>query len=179
MRNTVMVALLLCSGAPSAAAERKITASNQVEVTVSGDEFTSGEFIYGPTHQQISPTTTSYYFALMGGKDGTDNAEHYGIPGAFSYIGDWRFYEAAYFKGGTPADFRVRDRRITSDRCSSTLGCALKESFVISISPDQLAKFADEEGLAIKVVAKRGASFIIEIPKAEIDAVREVTHGLT
>lgn len=175
MIKFMMLAGAALTAAGSSAAEAQsvkstVTASNGVAVTVYADEFAN-------RYEYTAPSITAgdgFVLVATVKKAGVAPPPH--LTGAFIYSGEWRRYNSAIFRGGSPAKFIEESRNV--GRCSSSRysrpSCTLTESFKIELTPTDIAKHAENGKVAIQVRAQDTSTTIIEVPVAYIDAVNEV-----
>ena len=174
MRRCVMVvaATALALGTPAAADSRKAIASNGIEISFEGEDgFSPARTVAAPF---IRTSDGGYVFAYR--KPVNGDAPYYLIQGLVSYNGEWRFFDRAYYQGGVPARFDSLDRDV--GHCSRYGGCSHSESYQVAISSVELAQHTRDGNLAVKIDAKGAEGFVIVIPKAYIDAVKEAGAGL-
>jgi hypothetical protein len=86
-----------------------------------------------------------------------------------AYNGDWQFYNSAVFKGGEPIAFTESQHRVIG--CEG--GCTESESFFLTPTKAQLAKYAADGNLTFQIQSKTATNAIITIPMAYYAAVLE------
>lgn len=170
--STALTCVVVMAAAPAQAQAVKsvVTASNGVEVTVYSDEFAN-------RYEYSAPSVESGEGHLMVAtikKGGVAPAPH--LTGFFVYAGEWRKYVSALFRGGDAAQFVERGRNVGS--CASSRysrgSCTLTETFMIEVTPAELARHGQGGKIAIQVRAQDTSATVFEIPTAHFDAVKEV-----
>lgn len=168
----VLTCLSMTSAPASAQAVRStVSASNGTQVTVYSDDFANRYEYTAP----VINIPDGFVLVATVRKGGTAQAVH--LSGSFSYIGEWRRYNSALFRGGDQARFIEAGRDV--GRCFSSrysrASCSLNESFKIELSNDEIQKHSRDGKLAIQVRAQDTTTALIEVPVAYIEAVKEVS----
>ncbi|WP_140419448.1 hypothetical protein [Sphingobium sp. Z007] len=147
-----------------------MSASNGVEVSVNSDEFAG-------RHEYTAPLIKlPDGFVLVAGvkKAGISGAAF--LTGYLAYIGEWRRYSSALYRGGNPAKFTNTSREV--GRCHSSRysrpTCTLSEGFKIEVSAEDIRQHAQNGTLSIQVRADDTSTVMLEVPVSYFDAVNEM-----
>lgn len=89
-----------------------------------------------------------------------------------AYNGDWQFFNSAVFKGGEPIAFQESQHRVIG--CEDD--CTESESFFLTPTKAQLAKYAADGNLTFQIQSKAATNAIITIPMAYYAAVLEAAR---
>lgn len=167
-----LTALLAVAAIFSAVAGESVTpASNGVNVTVNGDDF-AARYEYSSPAIHISGDGNSGVVLVVAVKKGGQVGAVY-LTGFVMYSDDWRRYSKAIFKGGEPAALREGGKDVVS--CSSR-PCSLSETFHIDVTEAQIKKYAEDGKLSIQLRGQSADNFIVDIPVAYLEAVKEISR---
>lgn len=149
----------------------KITASNGVEVTRSVDEFAGRHEYSAPEIELTTSKGGGTGFALVALVRTSSINTGTVIQGGIFYSGDWEFFNSAVFRGGDPVSYT----RLRGDVGSCRYGCSLSESFSISLSAEEISKYAVDGVVEMQIRGTAsGNTAMLKVPVAYIDAVNEV-----
>ncbi len=166
-----MIAAAVAALATSAvAADTKVTASNGVVVNLFSDDFAARHEWSSPSvdFKEDGSAYRSYGSAVRIKK--ADKLDGLTIQGAVRYGGEWHRYTQAIFKGGDAAEVAVVDRKVMDCR----RGCWFSEWFIIDVTPEQIAKYAENGNLSVQLSSEATTTAIITIPVSYLEAVSEV-----
>lgn len=175
-KNLIVAAIGLVLAGPAMAESVKseVTATNGVVVTVYSDDFAG-------RHEYSAPSVDFQDgYVLVSRVDAGGDEGSVSLRGSFIYSGDWRYYDAAIFRGGEEANFVENGRRVGQCHSSrySRPSCTLIESFVMTVSAEQLAKHARDGKLEFQIRAGRTArSTMVSVPVTYFEAVQEVAEA--
>jgi len=175
MRTFVLVIAFLSAGIAEAA-ERQVSASNGVVIDINGDEF-DGRLEY--TAPMVKFDNESSFFLVAAIKANGQQAGPMLVVGNVYYRGEWRQYAAAHLRGGEAVKSTFGDRNVVS--CSGSRyssGCSLREGFQLTLTDAQIAKYAADGYVDMKLKASASNEEpVIRVPLSYIHAVREVSRG--
>jgi hypothetical protein len=174
LRWALVSLVLFASSAASAQSVRsEIAATNGITVTLHADEFANRYEYSAPVVN--FPSAGGFFLVSRIKRSGTTSPIQ--IVGAIMYNGDWRFYQSALYRGGTPADYTRVEGRVSS--CSGSRygrGCSLIERFSINVTPSDVNQYAQDGVLQIQVRPTQGGDpVMLSIPVTYIEAVTEVS----
>lgn len=172
----VVAGIFLAVSVPSWAEQVKSTASNGVVIDVNGDDF-AGRYEY--TAPVIKLPDNSGFFLVAAIKKQGDAGRPF-VTGSVYYTGDWRFYDQAVFRGGDRSEAIFTERKVLS--CSGSRyggSCSHSESFQITPTAAQVAKYAVGGYLDVQISAKGQGAIRISVPTDYLAAVAEVSGGKT
>lgn len=169
MRFTVSAIfwLVLAAHAGAQGREAKVVAANGVEVSVWADEF-SGRYEFAAPAIEAGDG-----FVFVSRVDETGVVGSVRLTGGFVYMGDWRYYNRALFRGGEEAEFIERGRDVGS--CRARSGCSLNESFAVLVRASDLERYSRDGRIDVQVRAREaGAETVFSVPVSHFEAVQEV-----
>lgn len=157
------------------AAERNVTASNGINVSITGDDF-DGKLEFTAPKLKISDDEYSFLFVAIVKKTGQP-AGSVQLAGSLYYDGDWRRYHEAKFRGGEVAKGDFNDRDVLSCRSSSS-ECTLREGFHVWLTDAQIQKYAVGAYIDLKFKASKSSEEpVVSVPISYIEAVKEVSRS--
>ena len=139
-------------------------------VKVKTDEFEPTINIYGIEHSVDDNLLNRYFIRSF--IDKVSKVVSHQIYVNYSYKGEWHFYRRANVSGGDEFKFTEIDRDVD---CSSSI-CSYYERFGITIPDKYLRDKID--GFSIKISAKSGHSFIINISGTQVSEQIRVIDSL-
>lgn len=172
LKKVLLSLLVLCFLSQPALADMiatKIKASNGVEIDLNSDEFAERYEYSAPVINLTSNDGVDGYLLIFKvRRAGTLGGVK--MQGSIMYRGEWRWYETAVFKGGDAVDFKRTDSEVGSCR----YGCSLTEDYSITLTPEQIAKHAENGNIPIQIRARSTQTLMVTIPVAYINALNEV-----
>jgi hypothetical protein len=157
--------------ADAQAVKSTVTASNGVEIIKSVDEFAGRYEFLAPREETKSAKGAFVSSVVAKVKAGGQNFPT-SIQGFIIYYGDWRRFDYAVFRGGDPVNYKNTDKDVGSCRN----GCQLTESFIIELSPEDIAKHAEGGKVPIQIRSQGSDTVMLEIPVAYVEAVNEIAR---
>jgi len=146
-----------------------VTASNGVVVTKSADDFAK-RFEYSSPAIKARSLHDAAVGAAVTRVSAAGKLLDIHVQGYLVYSGEWRHFDHAVFRGGATVNYT----KIGSEVGSCRGGCTLVETFVIQLTPTEVAKYAENGSLPIQVRSQGSDTALLEIPVSYIDAVNEV-----
>ncbi|WP_395444027.1 hypothetical protein [Caulobacter sp. UC70_42] len=174
MKVLMIAAAVAALATGAVAAETKVTASNGVKVSVNADQFaartayTSPKAIFQAEGEKIQDSE-----AFAAKVRNADDMSALTIQGRIRYANRWRYYRNAVFKGGDPAPVEITGRDVATCMTST---CIFNERFVIDITPEQIAKYAEGGNLSVQFRSETGQVAVMTIPVSYLEAVQEVAR---
>ena len=167
----IIAVVSLHSGAIAQNQRTTVTASNGVEVSIVSDSFAGRSEFTAPSVRVGDFSTAVGNLLVAAIKEG-GQTRHF-VTGFVIYGGSgWHFYERAIFRGGTEANFTAGGRDV--GRCTRYGGCSHTEEFEIRITPEEIARHAEQGILPIQLRGRSGNTILFEVPVSYFEAVREV-----
>jgi len=160
---------MMAGEAQAQAIKSTVMASNGVEITKSIDEF-AGRYEFLAPRQETKSAKGAFVSSVVAKVRAGDQNFPTSIQGFIIYYGDWRRFDYAVFRGGDPVNYKNTDKDVGSCRN----GCQLTESFMIELTPADIAKHAESGKVPIQIRSQGSDTVMLEIPVAYIDAVNEI-----
>jgi len=165
----VAAIVIATSPVTAQAVKSQITASNGVIVDLNADDF-ANRYEYSAPSIDFPGSPSGFVFVGKVKRAGV--LGDLTLQGSIMYGGDWRYYSTALYKGGDSADYITMKREVIGCHYGS---CSFSESFMINISPKDIAKHAENGVLMIQIRARESPEAVmLQIPTTYIDAVNEI-----
>jgi hypothetical protein len=167
-------ALALTAPATAESVKGKQLAANGVELETYIDDFAGKAEYDGPTIKFKLPEQylDSIAFVSRTKKGGTWGPTQLVVM--MYYRGDWRFYNSAVFKGGEQAQVIEAGRDVLSCSGSRYGGCSHSEALYVTVTPEQLAKYAENGQLQVQVGGKAASGTVVTVPVAHFEALNAI-----
>ena len=170
----IALAMIWVGSAHAQFVKTKVTASNGVEVIQSVDEFAGRYEFTAPSIEFTTSKKGGTGFALVALLRTNTINSGAEIQGAIFYKGDWEYFNSAVFRGGGAVNYT----RLGGDVGSCRYGCNLSEDFSISLTAEEISKYAVDGVVEMQIRGtSSGNTAMLKVPVAYIEAVTEVGNS--
>jgi hypothetical protein len=173
MLRAISLILVLLGPTSALGAERKVTASNGVEVQIESDDFKPNTVFRVDVLKSKVGWSSVSPGANLALSRGSDRPDLLGLQLQIAYSGEWRMYDGAFLRGGVALEFSSVRRDVVSCRSRP---CTLYESMVAALPREALEELSAAGDVEVKFTARRAPSgdYVVTVPASAVRALLEV-----